>query len=124
MAKNLAIPAEEDWIILGDFNLYRHPEDRNRDGADVNDMFLFNSTICHLGLTKIALQGRKYTWSNMQHAPLLQRLDWVFTSSNWALSYLETTCKALAMEVSDHCPLVVAISTNIPKTSIFRFENF
>jgi hypothetical protein len=28
------------------------------------------------------------------------------------------------MEVSDHTPLVVAISTNIPRAFIFRFENF
>jgi len=36
---------DEDWIIMGDFNLYRYPGNRNRDGADTNDMFLFNSTI-------------------------------------------------------------------------------
>lgn len=26
--KNVAIPVDEDWIILGDFNLYRHPEEK------------------------------------------------------------------------------------------------
>lgn len=29
---------EEDWIILGDFNLYRYPENRNRPGVDLADM--------------------------------------------------------------------------------------
>lgn len=28
------------------------------------------------------------------------------------------------MEVSDHSPLVISISTDIPKAHIFRFENY
>lgn len=67
---------------MGDFNLYRYPENRNRDGADINDMFQFNSMISHTGLSEIPLQGKKFTWSNMQHPPLLERLDWVFTNNN------------------------------------------
>ncbi|XP_066344156.1 uncharacterized protein [Miscanthus floridulus] len=122
--QSLDISNDEDWIILGDFNLYRYPENRNREGADINEMFLFNSCISHLGLTKIFLHGKKYTWSNMQNLPLLERLDWVLTNNSWTLSYPETTSKALIMEVSDHSPLVISISTDIPKAHIFRFENY
>lgn len=53
--KNIDFQQEEEWVIMGDFNLYRYPENRNRDGADSNEMFLFNSTISHLGLTDIPL---------------------------------------------------------------------
>lgn len=60
----------------------------------------------------------------MQNPPLLERLDWVLTNNSWALSYPETTCKALVMEVSDHSPLLISISTNIPKGHIFKFENY
>lgn len=80
--KNVNIADDEDCIIMGDFNLYRYPENRNRDGADINDMFQFNSMISHTGLSEIPLQGKKFTWSNMQHPPLLERLDWVFTNNN------------------------------------------
>jgi len=38
--KSLNIPNDEDWIFLGDFNLYRYPENRNRAGVDLNDIFL------------------------------------------------------------------------------------
>ena len=38
-------PDEVEWLIVGDFNLYRKPEDKNRPGANIVDMFLFNSTI-------------------------------------------------------------------------------
>lgn len=87
-------------------------------------MFLFNSTISHMRLTEIILEGKKYTWSNMQNAPLLEKLDWVFTNDSWTLSYPETVCTALVKECSDHNPLRISISTNIPKAHIFRFENF
>ena len=61
-----------------DFNLFRRPEDRNRDGADVNEMFLFNEAISKLSLIELPLHGRQYTWINKQSPPLLERLDWFF----------------------------------------------
>jgi hypothetical protein len=54
----------------------------------------------------------------------LEKLDWVFTNNSWTLTFPETSCSALAMEVSDHSPMIVAISTNVPKAFIFRFENY
>lgn len=69
-----------DWMILGDFNLIRKPKDRNKPGGDLSEMFRFNSAISVLGINEIVLQGRKFTWSNMQPSPLLEKLDWVFTS--------------------------------------------
>jgi len=44
------MPPEIDWLIVGDFNLIRKPEDRNKEGADVNEMFLFNEAINKLGI--------------------------------------------------------------------------
>lgn len=107
--KNVNIPDDEDWIILGDFNLYRTPENRNREGANVAEMFLFNSMISHLGLIEIVLQGKKFTWSNMQQPALLEKLDWVFTNNSWTINYPETSCSALTREVSDHVPLIIHI---------------
>lgn len=43
----------------------------------------FNEIIRNLGLLEIPLKGRKFTWSNMQNEPLLEQIDWVFTSINW-----------------------------------------
>jgi hypothetical protein len=62
--------------VLGDFNFIRKPPDRNKPGGDVNDMLLFNEAISNLGLVELSLKGRKFTWSNMQKEPLLERLDW------------------------------------------------
>jgi hypothetical protein len=122
--KNITMPARTNWLILGDFNLIRKIEDRNKPGGDLNDIFNFNAAISQLGIVEIALKGRKYTWSNMQPSPLFEKLDWVFTSSSWTNSYPTTSVKALDMVPSDHCPCIVSILTQIPKSKIFRFENF
>jgi exonuclease III len=80
---NLQIPAAANWLLLGDFNFIRSQDDGNKPGGDVNDMFIFNEIIGHLGLLELPLKGRSFTWSNMQSVPLLERLDWFFTSVNW-----------------------------------------
>jgi hypothetical protein len=95
--QQIQMPEDVDWMIVGDFNLMRKQEDRNKDEGDLTKMFMFNNAISALGLIEIILQGRKYTCSNMQPNPLLQKLDWVFTSSAWNISYPNTVAKGLEM---------------------------
>jgi len=85
---------------------------------------VFNDTIGHLGLVELPLKGRAFTWSNMQANPLLEQLDWFFTSVNWTASFSNTQVVPLAKITSDHIPCNVVIDTKIPKASIFRFESF
>ena len=68
----------ENWLLLGDFNFIRSIDNRNLPGGDLNDMFIFNEIIGHLGLLELPIKGRSYTWSNMQDTPLLEQLDWFF----------------------------------------------
>ena len=75
-------------------------------------------------LTEIPIKGRSYTWSNMQQNPLLEQLDWVFTSLNWTASFPNTIVNPLGRPVSDHIPCSVVIQTTIPKCKIFRFETY
>ena len=112
------------WMLMGDFNFIRCTDNRNLPGGDINDMFIFNEIIGHLGLLELPLKGRRFTWSNMQDMPLLEQLDWVFTSASWIHSYPMTQVTPLAKTASDHVPCLVNISTSIPKAHIFRFENF
>jgi hypothetical protein len=120
---DLDIPMHENWLLLGDFNFIRSVDNRNKPGADMNDIFLFNSIISHLGLIELPLKGRTFTWSNMQDSPLLQQIDWFFTSCQWSLSFPNTEVNPLAKSTFDHVPCVVKIATCIPKAKIFRFEN-
>jgi hypothetical protein len=60
------MPPNTDRIVLGDFNLIRKLEDKNKPGGDLAEIFRFNATISQLGINEIVLEERKYTWSNMQ----------------------------------------------------------
>ena len=73
--KNINMLDSVDWIVVGDFNLCHSPDDRNQPRGDHLDMYLFNDAISSLGLVDIPLKGTRYTWSNNQHSPLLERLD-------------------------------------------------
>ena len=86
-------------------------------------MQMFNNAILDLDLVDIPFSGRRFTWSNMQLDPLLVKLDWVFVSSSWGLSYPATTVQPLSKPTSDHLPFVINIGSKIPKSSHFRFEN-
>src|SRR3954471_1261013 len=121
---HLSILFDANWMVLGDFNFIRSMENRNLPGGDMNDMFIFNEIIGHLGLLELPLKGRRFTWSNMQDNPLLEQLDWFFTSSNWITCYPSSQVLPLAKTASDHVPCLVVINTSIPTANIFRFENY
>jgi hypothetical protein len=85
-----SIADDENWIFLGDFNFNRSLEDGNKPGGSMSDTFIFNNLIGHQGLVELPLKGRAFTWTNMQQDPLLEQLDWFFTSTNWTTSYPNT----------------------------------
>lgn len=122
--ENIQMPDDIQWLVVGDFNLIRKPEDRNWPGGNPSEMLLFNNAISSLGLVEIPLHGRKFTWTNKQQPPLLERLDWFFSSQSWTLSSPLTLAHSLVMETSNHWPCVVEFKTAITKGKIFRFENF
>lgn len=121
---NLEIDTDKNWIFMGDFNFVRSVENRIIPGGDMNDIIIFNEIISKLGLIEIPLNGMAYTWSKMQDQPLLQQLDWVFTSPAWTLIFPHTSVTALSKYISDRTPCLMSIETSVPKAKIFRFENF
>jgi hypothetical protein len=111
-----------DWLLVGDFNLIGWPSDRNRSEVSVQEMFKFNEVISYLGLQELPLRGHKFTWSNKQASPLLERLDWFFASISWMISYPVWVASTLSRDISDHHPCLISMSTDIPKSKVFRFE--
>jgi hypothetical protein len=87
-------------------------------------MLLFNDIIHHLDLVDAPLKNGTYIWSNMQDPCLLEKLDWVFTSSSWTVAFPNTMTYALPQIISDHVPYVVQMESSIPRVNIFRFENY
>jgi hypothetical protein len=60
------MPSSQPWLVLGDFNLIRRPENRNKPGGDPNLMMAFNEAISKLGMIELPLAGQGFTWSNKQ----------------------------------------------------------
>lgn len=109
------MPEFTEWLMVGDFNLIRRPEDRNREGGDAAEMYLFNEAIDTLGLIELLMHGRHFTWTNKQLSPLLERLDWFFTSNAWTETYPNTIVRSMTMETSDHWLCIIEINTKNPK---------
>jgi hypothetical protein len=87
-------------------------------------MLEFNATISNLRLEEIKLYGNKFTWSNKQSSPLLERLDWFFGSVAWMTKYPGSHASTLSRDCSDHSPCLITMNTDIPKVQIFRLENY
>jgi hypothetical protein len=111
------------WVVIGDFNLTRAPEDKNNDSFNSSEAMLFNNTINRLALVEIHLVDRAYTWSNNRADPTLVRLDRCFVNILWESIFPNTALSSLTRAVSDHVPLLLTASTKIPKSKCFCFEN-
>ncbi|KAF7842236.1 hypothetical protein G2W53_004534 [Senna tora] len=81
--RTIANGTTEAWILLGDFNAYLSPNDE---------------------------QGRlKFTWERQE---VKERLDWVFTNQEGALSSRMTNVTHLPKQKSDHSPILLSLPIN------------
>jgi exonuclease III len=72
--KNIEMPEDVDWMIVGDFNLIRDPCNRNKPGGDANKMLLFNEVVSAQSWVENPLHGRKYTWSKKTGLPSVTKV--------------------------------------------------
>jgi exonuclease III len=120
IAPTTAIP----WIILGDFNLMRFSTDKNNNNFRQTEADSFNNTINSLSLIELPLLDRAYTWSSNRQNPTLQKIDRAFINLEWANTFPNSSISSLTRFVSDHVPIVAAISTSVSRPAFFRFENY
>lgn len=111
------------WIIMGDFNLIYQASDKNNLNLNRRLMGKFRRTLDDCELMEIALQNRKYTWSNERENPTLVRLDRVFYNSEGEDNFPNFALTALATGASDHCLIFLARQDRAPRKANFRFEN-
>jgi hypothetical protein len=95
-----------------------------KPGGNIQDMLKFNTAINNLRLEELQLVGNKFTWTNKQDNPLLERLDWFFAFASLVTNYPSSLVKTSSRDVSDHSPCLISVSTDIPRFKVFRFENY
>ncbi|CAN6180303.1 unnamed protein product [Urochloa humidicola] len=111
------------WLLVGDFNLVRDTGDKNNGHINHALCSAFNDTVDALGVIELPLLERLFTWSNMREQPTLARFDRAFFSNAFSCTFPDTSLTSLPRPTSDHYPLLVRISTTIPRSSLFCFEN-
>jgi hypothetical protein len=84
---------------------------------------VFNSIINTFELIDLHMNGGKYTWSNNQMNPTLERLDRFLVNKYWEKLFPLSLVYKMPRELSDHNPLVISLNINQPLRNLnFRFE--
>lgn len=110
-------------LIGGDFNILRFSSEKNKTfrGNKFTDMF--NLIINSHDLREISMSGGKYTWSNNQADPTLERLDRILINEKWELQFPLTNLRKIPRFLSDHNPLILCTEQEqATKKKAFCFE--
>jgi hypothetical protein len=75
---------------------------------------LFNSIINMNELIDLHMTGGKFTWSNNQRDPTLEKLDRYLVSKTWESIYPLAIVHKLPREASDHNPLILSTLMKTP----------
>ncbi|CAO2150038.1 unnamed protein product [Urochloa humidicola] len=111
------------WLLLGDFNMIRLPEERSNGNFDQAKAAMFNDAKGPLVQLELPLLDRLFTWSNHQEVPILVKLDRFFVNNHWSACLPNLLVTSSSAQTSDHCQLFLNASSSIPKPAIFRFNN-
>jgi hypothetical protein len=111
-------------MIGGDFNMLYQAADKNNDHLDRRAMRRFRNFINIAQLQEVHLVGRRYTWSNHQATPTLERLDRVFGTVQWFNLFPRHCLKGLSSYCSDRSPLLLFLSHGLGAKCRFKFETF
>jgi exonuclease III len=117
------LPPATATIIAGDFNLIVQASDKNNRNLNCRSMGAFGKFINDLQLKDLYLHGRRYTWSNEQHAGTIVKLDCVMYNQEWDAAFPNCLLQAVSSEMSDHCPILLSTEANFRPILCFRFEN-
>ncbi|CAO2147693.1 unnamed protein product [Urochloa humidicola] len=120
---DVAATVSGPWILAGDFNLIREAHEKNNLLFNSHLASSFNDTIHDLALLELPLLDRLFTWSNKRQSPTLARLDRVLFNLDFGDAFPNCSLTSRTRNTSDHVPLVISLSTDIPRPFLFRFEN-
>jgi hypothetical protein len=62
-------------MIGGDYNILRHPSEKNNPNYNARWPFLFNVVINGLNLRELEMSNRKFTWANNLAQPTFEKLN-------------------------------------------------
>ncbi|XP_021995414.1 uncharacterized protein LOC110892565 [Helianthus annuus] len=112
------------WILLGDFNEVRYPEDRFNSQFDAGGALCFNNFIMNAGLQEYNMGGKRFTYMSGDGRNL-SKIDRVLVCGEFVMRWPDATLLALNRDVPDHCPLVLTtIGNNFGPTPFRIFHSW
>lgn len=110
------------WVMLGDFNDVRCPEERRNSEFVPLNAWHFNSFIQIADLYEYNMGGHKFTY--MSDSGLkLSKLDRYLVCNGFRSRWPTASVTALARHASDHCPIILKSVANDFGHIPFRFFN-
>lgn len=97
---------DRPWILLGDFNIVRKPEERRgANPVDRAEMEDFNQCLSDIQVQGMNYKVFAYTWDSKRSDNMLSRIDIVLQNDGWSQLFPNTEAEVLAAGISDHCPI-------------------
>lgn len=110
-----SIVATSPLLVLGDFNqILTAAEHFSMVPYDlpIRGMEEFRNCLEDTGLSDMEIRGTFFSWSNRRpEDPILRKLDRVLCCERWRERYLESVSMFEPPGDSDHCPVVVNLSS-------------
>jgi len=100
------------YMIGGDFNIMRTPEDKSLGIFDPKWPIFFNAVIEYLDLREIVMSGRQFTWAGLGDNPTFEKLDRVLIGTEWEDQFPLATVEPRDRNISYHTPLVLNIGSS------------
>lgn len=110
------------YIVGGDFNIIRFAYERKKPFHKNRYTDTFNAIIHANKLREIYIAGGKYTWSNNQENPTLEKLDRVLMTREWEIIFPAVNIHKIPREISDHNPLILSTSNFTPPNQTTRIS--
>jgi hypothetical protein len=120
--KELGQQISGPWLLVGDFNSIKYPQERSTYNISANKA-LFNDSIREVSIQEIPLLDCSFTWSNLQSPPVHSILDRFFINASWDDILPDCNLISLPRTTSDHFPLRLEVASSIPKPNVFRYYN-
>ncbi|KAF3449229.1 hypothetical protein FNV43_RR09957 [Rhamnella rubrinervis] len=115
---------ERPWILLGDLNEVTEANEK-WGGRDLHGRKLFLKKFMEdAGAIDLGFVGRPFTWERRVNGNVIikERLDRAVANHDWICGFPEAVVEHLAIEVSDHAPILINLAGKEEKWSRpFRF---
>lgn len=110
------------WIILGDFNAVRFPEERKNSRFNSLCARNFNDFIFASNLHEYAMKGRRFTYVS-KNGGKCSKIDRVLVCHDFIKTWSNACYMSLPRYLSDHGPVVLILKSSNFGPKPFRFFN-